>query len=108
MVSLCTLPARGGRSCERFGGYKTVNRIPLPLLAPFMCIILIPYYVLLLLLLKFTLFLILFTAPVYNISASDLVTVLYFLSNICTNIIQLIFTIHVLHFQTLVGLWLCQ
>ena len=24
-------PARGGRSCERFGGYKTLNRIPLPL-----------------------------------------------------------------------------
>ena len=24
-------PARGGRSCERFGGYKTINRIPLPL-----------------------------------------------------------------------------
>ena len=23
-------PARGGRSCERFGGYKTINRIPLP------------------------------------------------------------------------------
>ena len=24
-------PARGGKSCERFGGYKTINRIPLPL-----------------------------------------------------------------------------
>ena len=24
-------PARGGRSCERFGGYKTLNRIPFPL-----------------------------------------------------------------------------
>ena len=24
-------PARGGRSCEHFGGYKTINRIPLPL-----------------------------------------------------------------------------
>ena len=24
-------PARGGRLCERFGGYKTINRIPLPL-----------------------------------------------------------------------------
>ena len=23
MVSVCTVPARGGRSCERFGGYKT-------------------------------------------------------------------------------------
>ena len=22
-------PARGGRSCERFGGYKTINQIPL-------------------------------------------------------------------------------
>ena len=21
-------PARGGRSCEHFGGYKTINRIP--------------------------------------------------------------------------------
>ena len=28
MVSMCTVPARGGRSCERFGGYKTINRIP--------------------------------------------------------------------------------
>ena len=25
------MPARGGRLCERFGGYKTLNRIPLPL-----------------------------------------------------------------------------
>ena len=24
-------PARGGRLCEHFGGYKTVNGIPLPL-----------------------------------------------------------------------------
>ena len=32
MVSVCTVPARGGRSCERFGGYKTINRIPLPLM----------------------------------------------------------------------------
>ena len=24
-------PARGGGSCERFGEYKTLNRIPLPL-----------------------------------------------------------------------------
>ena len=24
-------PDRGGRSCELFGGYKTINRIPLPL-----------------------------------------------------------------------------
>ena len=31
MVSVCTVPARGGRSCEGFGGYKTINRIPLPL-----------------------------------------------------------------------------
>ena len=31
MVSVCTVPARGGRSCEHFGGYKTINRIPLPL-----------------------------------------------------------------------------
>ena len=30
MVSVCTVPARGGRSCEHFGGYKTLNRIPLP------------------------------------------------------------------------------
>ena len=32
MISVCTVPARGGRSCEHFGGYKTINRIPLPLL----------------------------------------------------------------------------
>ena len=25
-------PGRGGGSCEHFGGYKTINRIPLPLL----------------------------------------------------------------------------
>ena len=31
MVSVCTVPARGGRSWERFSGYKTLNRIPLPL-----------------------------------------------------------------------------
>ena len=31
MISVCTVPARGGRSCERFGGYKTINGIPLPL-----------------------------------------------------------------------------
>ena len=31
MVSVCTVPARGGRSCEHFDGYKTINRIPLPL-----------------------------------------------------------------------------
>ena len=24
-------PARGGRLCEHLGGYKTINRIPLPL-----------------------------------------------------------------------------
>ena len=34
MVSVCTVPARGGRSCEHFGGYKTLNRIPLPLPLP--------------------------------------------------------------------------
>ena len=28
MISVC---ARGGRSCEHLGGYKTINRIPLPL-----------------------------------------------------------------------------
>ena len=28
MVSVCTVRARGGRSCEHFGGYKTINRIP--------------------------------------------------------------------------------
>ena len=28
MVSVCTVPARGGRSCECFGGYKTINQIP--------------------------------------------------------------------------------
>ena len=33
MVSVGTGPPRGGRSCERFGGYKTINRIPLPLLS---------------------------------------------------------------------------
>ena len=30
MVSICTVPARGGRSCKHFSGYKTINRIPLP------------------------------------------------------------------------------
>ena len=25
MVSVCTVPARGGRSCEHFGGYKTIK-----------------------------------------------------------------------------------
>ena len=29
MVSVCTVPARGRRLCERFGGYKTINGIPL-------------------------------------------------------------------------------
>ena len=29
MVSVCTVPARGGRLCEHFSGYKTINRIPL-------------------------------------------------------------------------------
>ena len=31
MVSVCTVPARGGRLCEHFGGYKTINLLPLPL-----------------------------------------------------------------------------
>ena len=31
MVSVCTVPASEGRSCERFDGYKTINRIPLPI-----------------------------------------------------------------------------
>ena len=31
MVSVCTVPAREGRSCEHFGGYTTINRISLPL-----------------------------------------------------------------------------
>ena len=25
MVSVCTVPAREGRLCEHFGGYKTIN-----------------------------------------------------------------------------------
>ena len=29
MVSCVYRPARGGRSCEHFGGYKTINRIPI-------------------------------------------------------------------------------
>ena len=30
MISVCTArPARGGRLCEHFSGYKTINRIPL-------------------------------------------------------------------------------
>ena len=33
MVSVCTVHARGGMSCERSGGYKTINRIPLPLVS---------------------------------------------------------------------------
>ena len=33
MVSVCTVPARGGMSCEHFGGYKTINRIPLPFIS---------------------------------------------------------------------------
>ena len=31
MVSVCTVPAMEARSCEHFGGYKTINQIPLPL-----------------------------------------------------------------------------
>ena len=38
VVSVCTVPARGGRSCERFGGYKTINRIPLPLHCIWFCL----------------------------------------------------------------------
>ena len=34
MVFVCTVPAREGRSCEYFGGYKTINRIPLHLPLP--------------------------------------------------------------------------
>ena len=34
-------PARGGRSCEHFGGYKTINRIPLPLVIIIIIIIII-------------------------------------------------------------------
>ena len=34
MVSVCTVPARGGKSCEHFGGYRTINRIPLPFKSP--------------------------------------------------------------------------
>ena len=33
-IAPLTTYARGGRSCERFSGYKTVNRIPLPLYQP--------------------------------------------------------------------------
>ena len=33
MVFVCTVPARGGRSCERFGGYTTINRIPFTFMA---------------------------------------------------------------------------
>ena len=29
MVSVCTGLLGGGRSCEHFGGYKTINQIPL-------------------------------------------------------------------------------
>ena len=36
MVSVCTGLLRGNRSCEHFGGYNTINRIPLPLPLPFM------------------------------------------------------------------------
>ena len=34
MVSVCTVPARGGRSYEHFGGYKTINGIPLCTVEP--------------------------------------------------------------------------
>ena len=37
MVSVCRVPARGGRLCERFGGNKTINRIPLPALEICVC-----------------------------------------------------------------------
>ena len=33
MVPMCTVPARGGRLCEYFDGYKTINRIPLPFIS---------------------------------------------------------------------------
>ena len=33
MVFMCTVPAMKGRSCEHFGGYKTINRIPIPFTA---------------------------------------------------------------------------
>ena len=38
MVSLCTVPGREGRSCEHFGGCKTINRVPLPLPLKFIII----------------------------------------------------------------------
>ena len=31
-IEMCMVHAREGRLCEHFGGYKTINRIPLPLL----------------------------------------------------------------------------
>ena len=31
-------PARGGRSCEHFDGYKTINQIPLPLVGFFLMV----------------------------------------------------------------------
>ena len=42
MVSVCTVPAsRGGRLCEHFGGYKNINRIPLPLTSVTCCRVLV-------------------------------------------------------------------
>ena len=43
MVSVCTVPARGGRSCEHFGGYKTINRIPLLYLKRDHCVLDVPF-----------------------------------------------------------------
>ena len=43
MVSVCTVPARGGRSCEHFGGYKTINRIPLPLVVVVVVVVVVVY-----------------------------------------------------------------
>ena len=30
------MPARGGRSCEHFGGYKTINRIPFTFMSDYL------------------------------------------------------------------------
>ena len=66
MVSVCTVPARGGRSCEHIGGYKTIhqNLIPLPLLL--LLLLLIPLQSLLLLLLLMLLLLLLLTTATNN------------------------------------------
>ena len=36
--------ARGGRSCEHFGGYKTINQIPFLFICRALCNIGIHYY----------------------------------------------------------------